>query len=136
MKDVYAAAMSSQVGPDGNRVSQKRAWMLNSEIDFGLTLIAVARASSAAGDFAESSKAIQHAESTFMAVRNRLQVIEISPKQRESARERVTILEEILASVGAGRRSVLGDAHACDRPGEKELICGTRASLVAWRSPR
>ena len=135
-KDFCDAALSSNASRGGNHLSQKRVRLLQSEIDFGFTLIAVARTRSAVGDLAESSMAIQQAESTLMAVRKCLAGTDIPPNQRASARERVEILEEILASMEAARAAVIDDAQACGRYIERESVCKNGPRLTEEGSRR
>ena len=85
----------------GNRVTDRRAELLKSEIDLGFTFVAVALTSYTAGNVDQARQAARDAQKKLHAAQKQLPSIEMGRYERRIAADRLKNLEQVLTTIEA-----------------------------------
>ena len=85
----------------GNRVVDRRAELLKSDIDLGFTFVAVALTSYTAGKTDEARRAAQDAQKKLHAAQKQLTTIEMEQHEQRRVTDRLKNLEQVLATIEA-----------------------------------
>jgi len=88
-------------GSGSDKVTDKRAELLRSEIDLGFTFVAVALTSYAAGKLDQARQAANDAQKKFKAAQKQLANIKLSRNEQRLATDRLKNLELVLATFEA-----------------------------------
>ena len=99
----------------GNRVTDRRADLLKSDIDLGFTFVAVALTSYTAGNTAQARRAAKDAEKKLHAAQKQVANIAIAPGERRRAADRLKNLEQVLATIQAKILASLPIVHPQER---------------------
>ena len=85
----------------GNRVVDRRAELLKSDIDLGFTFVAVALTSYTAGKTDEARRAAKDAQKKLHAAQKQLTRIEMGQHEQRNFTDRLKNLEQVLAAIEA-----------------------------------
>jgi hypothetical protein len=83
----------------GNRVVDRRAELLKSDIHLGFTFVAVALTSYSAGKTDEARRAAKDAQKKLHAAQKQLTSIEMGPHEQRRVADRLKNLEQVLAAL-------------------------------------
>lgn len=85
----------------GNRVIDRRAELLKSDIDLGFTFVAVALTSYTAGNTDQARQAARDAQKKLRGAQKQVADIEMGQDERRRATDRLKNLEQVLITIEA-----------------------------------
>ena len=85
----------------GNRVIDRRAQLLKSDIDLGFTFVAVALTSYTAGNTDQARQAARDAQKKLRGAQKQVADIEMGQDERRRATDRLKNLEQVLITIEA-----------------------------------
>ena len=100
----------------GNRVIDRRAELLKSDIDLGFTFVAVALTSYTAGNTDQARQAARDAQKKLRGAQKQVADIEMGQDERRRATDRLKNLEQVLITIEAKDPGVFAARPASPAP--------------------